>query len=124
MGRPIIAMTRRLRPRASLASRRASRSATRIREEKRASSGSDLTEPPRPRAATPPVAGGGRIHHDPVAEEHHPVGPAGVPGLVRDQDAGGTAVAAATEQPKNGLARLGVKRPGRLVGEYEASIAN
>ena len=68
--------------------------------------------------------GAGLVDDDAVAQEDHPVGPGGVPGLVGDEHAGGARVAAGAQQAQDLLAGLGVERAGRLVGEDQPPLAD
>ena len=60
----------------------------------------------------------------PSAQEHHPVGPGGMPRLVGDQHPGRAGVHLRPQQPQHRLAGLGVQRPGRLVGQQQAALAD
>ena len=117
-GSAIITRTSTLRPRCRSASRRAIRSGSR-----HAPRGEAHRVAPASQHRLD-LVGAGLVDDDAVAQEHDPVRPGRVPGLVGDQDAGGARVAAGAEQPQDLLTRLGVERSRRLVGEDQPPLAD
>ena len=109
IGTPTSATTSAARPRSRLTPRRAIRSAGRPAHREQRFDGR---------------GGAGLVDDRAVAQEDDAVGPGGVAGLVGDEHGGGAGVAARAQQPQDHLARGGVERAGRLVGEHEAARAD